>query len=63
MKRIVKPELTDAKVLSPLELNKYRFSDKHTVLTPDQLEKLAASDADVAKNCLLLSLHNIIYWK
>lgn len=47
MKRIVKPELTDAKVLSPLELNKYRFSDKHTVLTPDQLEKLAASDADV----------------
>ena len=46
MKRIVKPELTDAKVLSPLELNKYRFSDKHT----DQLEKLAASDADVEES-------------
>ena len=50
MKRIVKPELTDAKELSPLELNKYRFSDKHTVLTPDQLEKLAASDADVEES-------------
>jgi hypothetical protein len=30
-------------VLSALELNNYRFSGKHTVLTPELLEKMAAS--------------------
>lgn len=32
-----------ARVLSALELNNYHFSDKHTVLTPEVLEKMAAS--------------------
>lgn len=35
--------LESARVLSALELNNYRFSDKHTVLTPELLEKMAAS--------------------
>lgn len=30
-------------MLSALELNNYRFSGKHTVLTPELLEKMAAS--------------------
>lgn len=33
------PEIPSARVLTPLELNKIRFSDKHTVLTPDILEE------------------------
>lgn len=43
MKRIHRPTLETARVLSGLELNNYRFSDKHTVLTPELLEKMAAS--------------------
>ena len=30
-------------MLSALELNNYHFSGKHTVLTPELLEKMAAS--------------------
>lgn len=43
MKRIHRPTLESARVLSALELNNYRFSGKHTVLTPELLEKMAAS--------------------
>lgn len=43
MKRIHRPTLETARVLSALELNNYRFSGKHTVLTPELLEKMAAS--------------------
>lgn len=43
MKRIHRPTLESARMLSALELNNYRFSGKHTVLTPELLEKMAAS--------------------
>lgn len=43
MKRIHRPTLETARELSALELNNYRFSGKHTVLTPELLEKMAAS--------------------
>lgn len=43
MKRIHRPTLETARVLSAMELNNYRFSGKHTVLTPELLEKMAAS--------------------
>lgn len=43
MKRIHRPTLETARVLSALELNNYHFSDKHTVLTPELLEKMAVS--------------------
>ena len=43
MKRIHRPTLETARLLSALELNNYRFSGKHTVLTPELLEKMAAS--------------------
>lgn len=32
------PEIPSARVLTPLELNKIRFTDKHTVITPEMLE-------------------------
>lgn len=34
------PVLQSARKLSPLELNSYRFDVKHTVLTPELLEKM-----------------------
>ena len=43
MKHIPRPVLTGAKVLTAAELNKIHFSDKHTRLTPAQLNKLARS--------------------
>lgn len=33
-------------VLTPLELNAYRFSGIHTPLTPEQIEKLHQSSAN-----------------
>lgn len=36
------PELTP---LTPLELNKFRFSGNHTPLTPEQIEQMAAAVA------------------
>lgn len=43
MKLIHRPTLETARVLSALELNNYHFADKHTVLTPEVLEKMVAS--------------------
>lgn len=41
-KQLVMPQLDDAKELRPAELNNIRFSTKHTVLTPELLEKMSA---------------------
>ncbi len=49
MKKITRPQLTDAVKLTPRELNDMRFSQKHTVLTPEQLEKLAAGKTNPAQ--------------
>lgn len=38
-KQIARPALPDAHQLSALELNTYKFTDSHTVLTPEILEK------------------------
>ncbi len=42
MKIIPRPELKSAVRLSAMDLNKIRFSSKHTVLTPAMLEKFAS---------------------
>lgn len=43
MKTIPRPQLKSAVRLTAREMNDLRFSQKHTVLTPAQLEKLASS--------------------
>lgn len=47
IKILQRPELPDAHVLSAAELNKYRLSDKHTVLTPELLAKMSTGKKDV----------------
>lgn len=42
MKTIQKPDLKDAKVLTPLDMNAIHFGGNHTPLTPEQLTALAA---------------------
>lgn len=42
VKILQRPELPDAHVLSAVEMNKYRLSDGHTVLTPELLAKISA---------------------
>ncbi len=41
VKTIQRPDIAGACVLTAAQLNKYRFSDRHTVLTPELLEKMA----------------------
>lgn len=43
MKTIIPPKLTSATRLMPLELNHIHFSNKRTVLTPAQLERMASA--------------------
>lgn len=38
-KQIKQPEIPGAVKMTPLELNKFRLDRKHTVLTPEVLEK------------------------
>ena len=45
IKTIPKPELKSAKPLSPLEMNAIHFDKKHTVLTPELLEKIQSQKA------------------
>lgn len=45
MKTIPKPDIKDAKVLTPLEMNAIHFGGNHTPLTPEQLAALANSSA------------------
>lgn len=41
IRQIPRPELEKAGKLTPLELNAIKLDDKHTVLTPELLERLA----------------------
>lgn len=41
-KKIKTPELKSARKLNGLELNGFRFDVKHTVLTPELLEKMTS---------------------
>ena len=43
VKTISKVNLPGARKLSPLEMNGIHFSPKRTILTPEQLEKLASA--------------------
>ncbi|WP_304977042.1 hypothetical protein [Duncaniella muris] len=49
MKRIQRPQLTNAVRLSAREMNSLHFSPKHTVLTPALLEKMAGGRTDADK--------------
>lgn len=49
MKKIPHVEIKDAVKLSAMDLNKIRFSEKRTVLTPDVLEKIASRRGDTEK--------------
>ena len=40
---ITRPELKSATTLSPMELNRLRFSDKKTLLTPARLARKATA--------------------
>lgn len=50
MKKIIRPQLKSAVRLSAREMNQLRFSLKHTVLTPQQLEKLASSRNKISES-------------
>ncbi|MCM1521543.1 MAG: hypothetical protein NC039_02690 [Muribaculaceae bacterium] len=41
--KITPPAIEGAVTLSSLDLNKMRFSEKRTILTPELLEKMAKS--------------------
>lgn len=41
-KTIPRPEFAASEKLSPLELNKIHFGDRHTVLTPERLGRMSA---------------------
>lgn len=43
IKIIAHPQFKDASKLTAVELNNIHFSGKHTVLTPEQLERIAAA--------------------
>ncbi|MBD5356782.1 MAG: hypothetical protein HDR88_07240 [Bacteroides sp.] len=43
IKQIPRPELKSARRLSPLQLNTMRCDKRHSVLTPEQVEKLSAA--------------------
>lgn len=45
VKTIQPPQLPDAHVMTAAEMNRYRLSDKHTVLTPELLAKAAGRSA------------------
>lgn len=42
VKTIQRPQLSGAHVMTAAEMNKFRLSDKHTVLTPELLARVAA---------------------
>ncbi|MDE6416259.1 MAG: hypothetical protein K2K68_04440 [Duncaniella sp.] len=48
IKHIPHPDLLSAEKLAPLQLNSFRCEKKHTLLSPEQLEKIAA-DAEAAR--------------
>lgn len=46
MKKINEPELKDAQVLTPAEMNKIHFGGNHTPLTPEKLKELGSEKQD-----------------
>lgn len=48
IKHITVPDLKSAKKLTPLELNSFKCQRKHTLLTPDLLERISRSASSSA---------------
>ncbi len=48
IKQIPRPDFTSARRLKPLEMNAIRINRRHTILTPDQLDRLARSSVDAS---------------
>lgn len=46
MKQILYPDLTSARILTPLELNGIHFSNARVVITPQELHNEASKPAD-----------------
>lgn len=40
-RQIARPELSDARKLTPMEMNGLKFNDRHTLLTPEVLKAMA----------------------
>lgn len=47
--QIARPQIKDARTLSPLELNNIHFTGDHTVLTPENLLKAEAEAKAIKK--------------
>lgn len=43
VKQIPRPDFTSARKLKPLEMNAIRCQRRHTILTPEQLDRIARS--------------------
>ncbi len=43
VKQIPHPDLTSARKLKPLEMNSIRCQRRHSILTPEQLDRIARS--------------------
>ncbi len=50
VKQIPHPLFTSARRLKPLEMNSIRCSKQHTILTPEQLDRLGGSKPEDNKN-------------
>lgn len=48
MTKISKPQLSSAKVLTPLEMNAIHFGGNHTPLTPENLRSMIAAKSSAA---------------
>ncbi len=46
IKQIPHPQLSGARPLSPLELNRIAYEERHSVLTPQRLESMAGRARD-----------------
>lgn len=52
IKQIPVPDLPGVKELTAAELNRYRFSEGHSVLTPEMLSRMAKSQSQPAQDTL-----------
>ncbi|MDE6282653.1 MAG: hypothetical protein K2L97_01535 [Muribaculaceae bacterium] len=50
IKQIPRPQFVSARRLKPLEMNAIRCQRQHTLLTPDQLKRLAGDKASTPVN-------------
>ena len=51
-------EIKSAKRLTPLQLNAFRFDVKHTVLTPELLERMAAREIKTRETKIVINVRS-----